>query len=174
MKVKRRGSITLTGVYLVFVAVSFLLGYRPGELIARKFVQFALDMLKILPCAFVLVGLFEVWVEPGTVQRHLGERAGREGYLWAVLLASTTVGGFYVALPVAYTLYTKGARLEVIFTYIGASAICRVPMTVFEASFLGPKFSIVRLVVSLPLVILSSKLLGAYLEKRDYAVQPGR
>ena len=131
-------------------------------------------MLKILPCAFILIGLFEIWVKKETVEKHFGKESGIRGYIWAVLLASTTVGGLYVAFPVAYSLYNKGAKLSVIFTYIGASAICRVPMTIFEASFMGIKFSAIRLLVSLPLVIISSILLGDYLEKRDYKIMKGK
>lgn len=131
-------------------------------------------MLKILPCAFILIGLFEVWVKRETVEKHFGEESGLKGYLWAVLLAGTTVGGLYVAFPVAYSLHSKGARLSVIFTYLGAAAICRVPMTIFEASFLGIKFTAIRLFVSLPLVILSSILLEDYLKKTGYKILPGK
>ena len=131
-------------------------------------------MLKILPCAFILIGLFEVWVKRKTVETHLGEESGIRGYLWAVLLAGTTVGGLYVAFPIAYSLYGKGAKLSIIFTYIGASAICRVPMTIFEASFMGIKFSIIRLFVSIPLVIVGSMLLGNYLTTRKYKISPGK
>jgi len=94
--------------------------------------------------------------------------------IWAVLLAATTVGGLYVAFPVAYCLYSKGAKLSAIFTYIAASAICRVPMVIFEASFLGIKFTSIRLLVSLPLVIMSSMTLGDYLARRNYEVTEGR
>ena len=73
----------------------------------------------------------------------------------------------------AYSLYSKGAKLGVVFTYIGASAICRVPMTIFEASFLGIKFSIIRLLVSIPLVIITSALLSEYLKKRNYKMVEG-
>ena len=131
-------------------------------------------MLKILPCAFVLIGLFEVWVKKETVEKHLGAEAGIRGYLWSFVLAGTTVGGLYVAFPVAYSLYRKGARLGVIFSYIAAAAICRIPMTIFEASFLGAKFSIIRLLVSLPLVIVSSILLGGFLEKKQYRLTEGK
>ena len=79
-----------------------------------------------------------------------------------------------VAFPVAYSLYSKGARLSVIFTYIGAAAICRVPMTIFEASFLGIKFTAIRLLVALPLVVVSSIVLGGYLRKRNYKIVEGR
>ena len=127
-------------------------------------------MLKILPCAFILIGLFEVWVRGETVEKHLDERSGIRGYIWAVLLAGTTVGGLYVAFPVAYSLYSKGAKLSVIFTYLGAAAICRVPMAISEASFIGIEFTTIRLLVSLPLVIVASMLLGNYLTKRNYKI----
>ena len=173
---KRNNIIKIVGIsgYILFLVVSLILGFNPGKEIGHNFVSFSIDMLKILPGAFILIGLFEVWVKRETVEKHLGEESGIRGYIWAVLLAGTTVGGLYLALPIAYSLYSKGAKLSVIFTYIGASAICRVPMTIFEASFLGIKFSAIRLLVSLPLVIVTSILLGDYLTKRNYKIMAGK
>ncbi len=159
--------------YFVFLAFSLKLGFKPGIGVARNFSMFSMMMLKILPCAFIIIGLFEVWVKKETVERHLGRGSGIKGYIWGIVLAGTTVGGVYVAFPASYSLYRKGARLGVIFTYVGASAICRVPMTVFEASFLGIKFSLVRLFVSIPLVVLSSAILGSFLEKRGFKITAG-
>jgi uncharacterized membrane protein YraQ (UPF0718 family) len=166
--------LTFISLYVIFVAASWIFGFNTGKAISVNFATFALDMLKILPAAFILVGLFEVWVKRETVEKHLGEKSGFRGYLWAVLLAGAIVGSLYVALPVAYSLYNKGAKLSVIFTYIGASAICRIPMTIFEASFMGIKFTTIRLLVSLPLVIVTSILLGNYLTKRDYQIASGK
>ena len=157
-------------VYALFIIISLITGYGPGKEISMNFAVFLIGMIKVLPCAFILIGLFEVWVKNETIQKHLGAASGFKGYVWAVLLSGTTVGGLYVAFPVAYSLYNKGARLSVIFTYLGASALCRIPMTIFEASFLGLKFSIIRLLVSLPLVIVTSMLLGSYLTKNKYKI----
>jgi len=44
-------------------------------------------------------------------------------------------------------------------------------MTIFEASFLGLKFTIIRLLVSLPLVIITSMMLGNYLSRRGYKIK---
>jgi len=159
------------GGIALFGLLSFVLDFRPGREMAANFLAFAGEMLKVLPWVFLLIGLFEVWVKPETVERHMGEKAGLRGHLWASLLAGTTVGGLLVALPVAYSLRTKGAGLAVVFTYLGASAITRIPMTAFEASFLGLRFSLVRLLVSLPLVVLSSMALGAYLTKRGFQMR---
>ena len=173
---KRKDSIKIVGIscYVLFLIASFVYGFKPGQEIGYNFAFFSVDMLRLLPCAFILIGLFEVWVKRETVERHLGEKAGIRAYIWAVLLAATTVGGLYVAFPLAYSLYSKGAKLSVIFTYIGASAICRFPMVIFEASFLGMKFTTIRLLVSLPLVIMSSMILGDYLARRNYEVTEGR
>jgi uncharacterized membrane protein YraQ (UPF0718 family) len=159
--------------YFIFIVLSFALGFSPGKAIGYNLFSFSLDMLKVLPCAFILIGLFEVWVKRETVEKHFGEEAGIKGYIWAVLLAGTIVGPLYVALPLAYSLHRKGARLGVIFTYIGASAICRIPMAIFEISFLGLKFTAIRFLVSVPLVILSSKILGEYLAKGGYQISDG-
>ncbi|KPK22834.1 MAG: hypothetical protein AMJ70_04965 [Dehalococcoidia bacterium SG8_51_3] len=165
--------ILLIASYFIFIGVSFLMGFNPGQQIGQNFAVFSVDMLKILPGAFILIGLFEVWVKRETVERHLGEGSGFRGYLWMILLGSTAVGGLYLAFPVAYALYSKGAKLSVIFTYLSAAAICRIPMTIFEASFLGVKFTVIRWLVSLPLVIITSIVLGNYLTRRGYKVEAG-
>ncbi len=131
-------------------------------------------MLKILPCAFILIGLFEVWVKKEIIEKHLGEESGIKGYAWVILIAGTIAGGLLVAFPVAYSLYNKGAKLSIVFTYIGAAAICRVPMAMFEASFMGVKFTAIRLLVSLPLIIVTSIFLGNYLSKRNYKMVEGK
>lgn len=160
--------------FALLLLISWIFGFEAGKEMSRTFVTFGTEMLKLLPFAFILIGLFQVWVKRETVEKHFGEKSGIRGYLWGILLAGTSVGGVYVAFPIAYALYSKGAKLSVIFTYIGASAICRIPMTIFEASFLGIKFTAIRLLVSLPLIIVSSILLGDYLAKRNYKIMEGK
>jgi len=171
MKLKRaRPYITWSAfaAYFAFLAYSWRAGFAPGLAIAHHFYDFFLIMLKLLPCAFLLVALFDVWVSREHVERHLGDSSGPLAYLWMILLGGTTVGGLYVAFPLAYSLLHKGAKLSLVLTYLGAAAICRIPMTLFEASFLGLKFTLLRLAASLPLLVLSSLWLGAFFEKRRY------
>lgn len=152
----------------LFVAISFFAGFDPGRQIGQTFFTMAGRMLKILPVAFVLIGLFDVWVKHETIKNHLGETAGLKGHLWAIVLAGMVVGPLYVSFPVACAIMQKGARMGVVFTYIGASAICRIPMAVFEASFLGPRFTAIRFAVSLPLVLITSIVLEkVYIHHRE-------
>jgi uncharacterized membrane protein YraQ (UPF0718 family) len=159
------------GAFLVFLGISFLTGYAPGLEIEKNFFDFLLEMVMILPPAFILIGLFEAWIKKETVEKHLGPGSGAMSYIWALILGGCTLGPLIVALPVSYALHGKGAKLSVIFTYLGAAAICRVPMTVFEASFMGALFTLVRYAVSLPRVVFSSILLGNYLEKKGFRLR---
>jgi len=153
-----------------FIILSYIADFATGKEVAQNLWHFIFSMIKIFPCAFILIGLFEVWIKKETVEKHLGHGSSPVSYVWALVLAATTVGGLFVGFPVAYTLFKKGARLSVIFTYIGAAAVCRVPMTIFEASYMGIKFSIIRFTVSLPLIVLTSILLERILKNVNYEI----
>ena len=170
MKAARRHpwSVSMGAVFLLFVLSSLVAGFAPGKEMGRTFLMFFIQMLKVLPCVFVLIGLFDVWVKTKTVERHLGQGSGLGSYVWSVLLAGGTVGGLHVALPVAHALYKKRARLGVVLAFLSASGVCRIPMALFEASFLGWKFTAVRFAVSLPLVLLTSAAIGSWFERSGY------
>ena len=160
---KRTANLIFFILYALFIIASVILDFEPGKNIGKNFITFTLSMLKILPPAFIIIGLFEVWVKKETVEKHLGNDSGLLSYLWILLLAGTTVGGMYVAFPVAAALYRKGAKLSIIFSYLTASAVFRIPMAIFESTFLGIKFTLLRFAVSLPLIIISSELLAGYI-----------
>lgn len=154
-------------IFSIFIIISFVFGIETGKGIFNNFYDFFLTMVQFVPAVFILIGLFDVWVKKETIEKHLGENSSFLSYIWAIILASTTIGGLYVAFPVAAALYKKGATPRVIFTYVGAAAICRIPMTLFEASYVGIKFTVIRWGVSIPLIILSSILLEKILSEKD-------
>ncbi len=168
---KAKFPVILIIAYAVFIVFSLVSGFQPGKDIGSNFLSFTLSMLKILPGAFILIGLFQVWVSKERVEKHLGEDSSIMSFLWVMLLAGTTVGGLYVAFPVAWALYEKGARLQVVLAYIGFAAVCRIPMIIFEASFMGIKFTLVRLLVSIPLVVISSILFSRSLKAGNWKMR---
>jgi uncharacterized membrane protein YraQ (UPF0718 family) len=86
MKRNVKLKIACISIYLLFLIVSFIFGYNPGKEIAFNLISFLLYMLEILPCAFILVGLFEVWVKREIIEKHLGKESGIKGYIWAILV----------------------------------------------------------------------------------------
>ena len=165
--------IVLIGIFAGFIIASFMSGFKPGEIIFENMYSYSAEIIIIFPFVFILIGLFEVWVKKETVERHLGQESGIRGFIWAIILGGTTLGPMLVALPIAYALSKKGARLSVVFAYIGAASVCRIPMTIFEASYVNILFTAIRYAVSIPLIIFSSVLLGRYLEKRNYKIMKG-
>lgn len=163
--------LTIIPIYFGFIIYSYLFGVKSGIEISNNLISFLIYMIKILPCAFILIGLFEVWVPREKVEKHLGHEGGIRGYIWAIVLAGSMAGGLLVALPVSSVLYKKGARLSVIFTFVSASAVVRIPMTVFEASFLGIEFTVIRWLISIPLIIVFSKILETFLLKQNYSMR---
>lgn len=168
MNKKRVFHLATYFVFAAFIVWSFMTGQDQGKAVWGNFSKFALTMLKILPPAFILIGLFDVWVSRETVQRNFGHASGPMKFVWSILLAATTVGGTFVAFPVAHALHEKGARFSAILAYMSSASLVMVPMTIIEASILGPRFSLVRLLISVPLVILTSSIMGRYLERRGY------
>jgi len=158
------------GLFVAFIAVSFLLKFEPGVEMGNNFYLFAKDMVLILPPAFVLIGLFDVWAKRETIEKHFGETADARGYVWSILLAATTVGGTFVAFPVANALYHKGARYSMIMTYVTSASLVMIPMSIMEAAILGPRFTAVRILVSLPLVVMGSLLIEKVLLRLQYRI----
>ena len=168
---KKIKNYILYGSFTLFIIVSLIFNYSFGERVYNNFYKFSLSMISMVPAVFILIGIFEVWVKREMIVKHMGKDSGIRGYFWALVLSGTAVGGLYVAFPIGYALQKKGARLSVIFTYFGAVSVARVPMTLYEASYMGMKFTIIRLLVSLPLIIISAILLEKFLEKSDYMLK---
>lgn len=160
--------IVLLIMFLIFIGISFLIKFIPGMEIGKNFGNFSFQMIKILPAIFILIGFFDVWVKKETIVKHLGKDGGAKSFIWVFILAGPMAGGLLPAFPIAYSLYQKGARLTVILTFLGAVGIGRIPMILFESTFLGWKFSLIRIIASIPLVILSGITMGRILEKNGY------
>ena len=107
------------------------------------------DVLSIIPPVFILLGLLDVWVERETMIKYMGEESGIIGVLIAFFLGSAAAGPLYAAFPIAGVLLKKGSKLSNVLIFIGAWSTTKIPMFLLEASYLGLKFAIIRLVLSL-------------------------
>lgn len=169
-KMQDKTNYYLFTIFAAFIFISYLVNFNIGKKIGANFMIFSRDMIAILPPAFVLIGLFDVWISRKSIEKNFGHSSGFKKYIYAILLAATTVGGTFVAFPVANTLYHKGANYSAIFAYVSASSLVMIPMSVMEASILGVKFTAIRIGVSLPLVIISSIILGDFFSKINYQI----
>jgi len=165
---KRKMNFIFFGIFVLIIGASYLLDFEMGKNLGNNFYIFAKDMVLILPPAFILIGLFDVWASRESIEKSFGKHSGLMKYVYAIALAATTVGGTFVAFPVANSLYHKGAGYDSIITYVTAASLFMIPMSIMEASILGIKFTLLRLGLSIPLIILSANLLKYYFDKIDY------
>lgn len=154
-----------------FIGISYLVDFSTGEkLFETTFWRFFKEMLMILPCMFIIIGLFDVWIPKEKIEKHIGKGSGMKGIGLMILLAVIQPGSLYVAFPFAYLLWKKGSSLRNIFVYVGMFSAAKIPMLTFEIGFLGLKFSILRLILTIPVFILIAVLLERKLRNKSYEI----
>ena len=132
------------------------------------------EMLSVLPPIFILLGLLDVWVDRATMIKYTGKGSGFQGVLIAFLLGSAAAGPLYAAFPFAAVMLKKGASLTNVLIFIGAWSTTKIPLLAFEASSMGPVFTLVRLglsLVGIPLIaFLTDRVLGKSGREEIYAL----
>jgi uncharacterized membrane protein YraQ (UPF0718 family) len=127
--------------------------------------QWALGMgevLAIVPSVLVLLALFDVWVPKEVIERSLGADSGAKGVLLALLLGTGAAGPIYAAFPIALSLRAKGARTANLVIFLGAWATIKLPMLMMESAFLGTRFAMLRLALTLPGILAVGFLLERF------------
>jgi uncharacterized membrane protein YraQ (UPF0718 family) len=137
-------------IIMLFINIALLIAYptvgRSSFSITYKNL---IEMLLIIPPIFILLGLLDVWVPKEIMMKVMGEKSGFKGILIAFLLGSAAAGPLYAAFPVAGVLLKKGSKLSNIFIFIGAWSTTKIPLLLFEATSMGWKFTIYRLLINL-------------------------
>lgn len=132
----------------------------------RNWIQGLGQVLAIVPSVLVLLGLFNVWVPKEQVARHLGPGSGLKGIALALLLGTGAAGPIYAAFPIGVSLVEKGARLANLVIFLGAWATIKLPMLLMESAYLGTRFALLRLALTLPGLIACGFLMEALLRDR--------
>ncbi len=158
-------------LFVFFIGISYLVDFSTGEqLFETTFWRFFSEMIAILPCMFIIIGLFDVWVPKEKIEKHIGKGSGIKGTGLMVLLAIIQPGSLYVAFPFAWLLWKKGSSLRNIFIYVGMFSAAKIPMLVFEIGFLGLKFSLLRLLLTIPVFIIIAIIMEQRLQNKSYEI----
>ena len=123
--------------------------------------NFFIEMMLILPAVMVMLGLFAVWVPKDIVVRYLGKTSGVKGIFLAIILGALPTGPLYIAFPIASALLKKGAKISNIVFFLSAWACIKVPQEMVELQFLGVRFTLSRLSLTVIFVVI----MGIFIEK---------
>jgi uncharacterized membrane protein YraQ (UPF0718 family) len=162
--------------FFILLLINFAIGLFSFELgikAASNTVNNFLEMLKVLPPIFILIGLFDVWVPRETLIKYMGEESGFKGVLLAFFLGSFTAGPLYASFPVATILLKKGSKFSNVIVFIGAWSSTKLPLILFESTNLGASFTIIRFLMNvigiITMAYIIDLLIGQVEKKKVYA-----
>jgi len=150
-------------IIVVLILVNNKIGMRALDISLYTFKE----MLSVIPPIFILLGLLDVWVPREILIRYMGDDSGVKGTLLAVLVGSAAAGPLYGAFPVAAVFMRKGVKFSNILIFIGAWSTTKIPLVLFEASTLGPKFALTRLLIDIPGIIIIAFILSKIMRRNE-------
>ncbi len=156
----------VTLVFAVTALIFFALDIPLGKQLVWEFSAFSCEVVPLLLCIFILIGLLDVWIPKQLIQQHVGEESGFCGVVYVVLLAMFQGGPLYGAFPTAHLLWKKGCSMRNVFVYLGAFSSLKIPMMLIEVNFLGWRFTFVRAAIALPVFMVSADLMARYSRKK--------
>ena len=112
-------------------------------MIANFFIVFKDYLIEVLPflaIGFLLSGLVHEFVPSGLVERHLGGK-GIKPLLYATLAGTVLPICCLGSLPVAVSLYQKGARLGAVLAFLVATPATSITALLVCYALLGIKFT---------------------------------
>lgn len=124
-------------------------------------------MLMIMPVIFVLTALLDMWVPKEKIMKFLGKDAKAKGVFLAFVVGSISAGPIYAAFPMCVMLHKKGASIRNIIIILSSWAVIKIPMLLNETKFLGPKFMIIRWILTVIAIIIFSWIASKMLKDED-------
>lgn len=124
------------------------------------------QMSLVLPPIFLILGLLDVWVPKEVMIKFMGKGSGIKGVILAFIMGSFAAGPLYAAFPIAQVLLNKEASLLNVFIFLGAWSTTKIPMFLFETSSLGIGFSLSRLILNIPIILIIAHLTTKILKNK--------
>lgn len=164
-KLTKRKDIKILIFVLIGAAALILIFPQNRRLAVSTAFNFFMEMIYILPAVMILMGLLSVWVSRNIIEKHIGKFSGIKGFLLSGLFGALPTGPLYAAFPLASSLLKKGARISNIVIFLSAWACIKLPQELIELKFLGFKFMITRLILTIAFITLMGLLIEYIIEK---------
>lgn len=155
--------IILLIVTIIVTVFDKELGLKSFNIAFSSFKQ----MIEVVPPIMIMLGLMDVWIPRETMMKYMGDNSGIKGVFLAILMASIAAGPMYAALPFTKVLLKKGAKFSNIIIFMNAWCVTKISTLMFEFSSLGYKFTLARLLIDIPGVIIMGYLIQALMPRDE-------
>lgn len=163
---KIRENIFLFAVLLVYLGMLIIKPTMALESVKNSG-YYIREMLIIMPVIFVLTALLDFWVPKDKIMNLLGKESGAKGVFLSFVIGSISAGPIYAAFPMCIMLHKKGASIRNIIIILSSWAVIKVPMLLNEAKFLGPKFMIIRWILTVLAIMIYSWIANRIIKDED-------
>ncbi|MDR1773759.1 MAG: permease [Clostridioides sp.] len=165
MKIAKRYKFFLISLIILCIIAIFDFNIGAKSMISAK--QSMLQMLSVLPPVMLILGLIDAWVPREILMKYMGDNSGVMGVIIAMLIGSVAAGPMYAAFPFTSVLIKKGVRFSNIIIFMNAWCVTKISTLLFEFSALGYKFTIARLIIDLPAVIIMGYIVEKIVGKEE-------
>lgn len=154
--------------FVIFAYISLMV-LMPDKALAsfQNSIYYVKEMLMIMPVILLLTALITAWVPRKTIEKNMGKGSGIKGSIFSFLLGSFSAGPIYAAFPVCKALLSKGASIYNIIVLLSTWAVVKVPMLLNESKFLGPKFMIIRWILTTISIFIMGFIASKLVKKED-------
>jgi len=150
-------------VVLIITIINIETGFKTFSVATSSFKQ----MISVLPPIMILLGLMDVWIPRESMIKYMGEDSGLLGIGLAMLIGSLAAGPMYAAFPFTAVLLRKGAKFSNIIIFMNAWCVTKIVTLMFEVTYLGYEFTLTRLLIDIPGVIIMGYLVHKLLPKEE-------
>lgn len=158
-------------LFLVIVVLSYVIMFivKPsmGVDAVKNSGYYLKEMLSIMPVIFILTALLDTWISKETIMKYLGQDSKAKGTFLSFVLGAVSAGPIYAAFPMCIMLHKKGASIRNIVIILSSWAVIKIPMLLNEMKFLGPKFMIIRWILTVIAILFFSWITSKIVKDDD-------
>lgn len=148
-------------ILTIIILLNNELGFKSIQNAKSSFTQ----MITVLPPIMILLGLMDVWIPRETLMKYMGDKSGILGIVIAMVIGSIAAGPMYASFPFTAVLIKKGVKFSNIIIFMNAWCVTKISTLLFEISSLGYKFTLIRLAIDIPGVIMMGYLVNYFMDK---------
>ncbi len=156
-----RGKYIFLTVFTVY-AVLFFTGNEKAIPAVQKSGAILMKILPILIIVILLTALFNYFLRPKQIVKHLGHESGAKAWLWALAGGVVSHGPMYAWYPLLEGLRGHGMRDGLIVVFF-ASRTIKIPLLPIMIDYFGWVFTLVLTIY----ILFSALIQGLLLEILD-------
>ena len=135
------GWLFLSAIIVIYLSLAFL-NFKLFEGSLLNFASLLAKVLPVLGLVFVLIFIFNLFVEPKTLTKYLGSSSGIAGWLIAIAGGIISTGPIYMWYPFLADLREKGARKALVAAFLYARAV-KLPLLPLMIYYFGVSFTVI-------------------------------